>query len=383
MRARTISQIAQSTMALAIATAIVACGQPVTEIPTSPSPTSPSALGIIGIEISGPPTRTTTPGQPVQFTAAVRLEDGTLKDGSSVPAILWQSSDPSVIQVTQTGLATPMVSAGDALISAEIKGNRFLRATRALIVLPPGTFRLTGTVSEEGFSSIPIPGARVEMLSGTPVSITNESGQFKLYGVPPVADIRVSADGYGTRTFSVELSGDHNFRGFKLPFLGDRPSMSGNYTLFFDVESCGAMNPSTPSLPVAFHHRSYDAVVTQSETRVDVKLSGSLRTNASGQGDNFEGTVIAGGARFFLGDFYPEESPYASVVERLPDGRYLVFGGQVTVRGTPVTGYSGSLPDGGEHGRFVTLWDTNFPASNTAMVASCFGGSATVKFVPR
>jgi hypothetical protein len=160
--------------------------------------------------------------------------------------------------------------------------------------------------------------------------------------------------------------------------------MSGNYTAFFDVESCGAL-PGTPLIPVAFHHRSYDAVVTQSGTKVDVKLSGF-----SGQGDNFSGTVIAGtviagGARFFLNDFYPEEGLFGAVAERLaerlPDGRYLVFSGGFRVTGTPGTGYSGSFPDGAA--RFVTLWDANFPASNSAMVASCFGGSATVKFVPR
>jgi hypothetical protein len=160
--------------------------------PQAPRSTGP-ALGLIGIELSGP--STTTPGQPVQFTATVRLEDGTLKDGSSDPAILWRSSDPSVIQVTQTGLATPLVSQGAAGIHVEIKGDRFGRsATRELLVLPPGTFRLIGTVYEEGVASISIPGARVEVVSGTPVSFTNQHGGFVLYGVPPVADIRISAD---------------------------------------------------------------------------------------------------------------------------------------------------------------------------------------------
>src|SRR5262245_61123361 len=206
---------------ITLAAVTVTCDQPLTKIPLGPS-----ALPVDDIAIVGP--SSTAPGQSVQLSATVRMADGTMKTGFSHPDLRWRSSQPTVLQVSQTGLVTPLASQGETAIIVEMRAGSFTRsASREVVVLPPGTFRLSGVVSEEGLTSIKIPGARVEVTTGVPLTTTDESGLFKLYGVPPVADIRISADGYETRVFSVQLS-FNAFRSFTLPLIGERPSLTGH-----------------------------------------------------------------------------------------------------------------------------------------------------------
>ena len=53
-----------------------------------------------------------------------------------------------------------------------------------------------GAAGSAAFSSILVPDARVEVASGSPSTITNAFGSYRLYGVPPAADtFRISPSG--------------------------------------------------------------------------------------------------------------------------------------------------------------------------------------------
>lgn len=64
------------------------------------------------------------------------------------------------------------------------------------IVIPLGTYRLTGTVTESG---LPVSKATVAVTSGigTGLSVvTDLNGQYRIYGVAGAIDVTVSKDGY-------------------------------------------------------------------------------------------------------------------------------------------------------------------------------------------
>lgn len=74
------------------------CGGSSPSAPTSPVPPTVSQITLSG------PTRLTSIGQRAQFTASVRLSNGTTEDQTN--ASQWTSSDTSVFAVSATGLVT-------------------------------------------------------------------------------------------------------------------------------------------------------------------------------------------------------------------------------------------------------------------------------------
>ena len=374
MEPRTIRYVVLFGLALIVLT--VACDTPVTN-----NPTNPSAPPVSRFEILGPTNLPT--GQSVQLTANVTLADGTVKAASLDTGVVWRSSNTAAVQVTQTGIVTAIASQGEANITAQwrVNNNDVRSVTREVIIQPTGTFRLMGTVFEDGFSSIQVEGARVEVLPGSPFAIANAVGQYRLYGLPPEVEVRVSADGYETRTFSLQLSGN-TFRSFALPLTAGRPLFNGSYTLFIDAVTCP---PSfAPPLPSELQHRAYEAELTQTGTQIRVKLvGGQFRTDSQNKGDNFTGFVVAGGARFFLDsyaqfDYYGSTGiSYPSVAERLPDGRYLVPDGEIRLTGAPDSGLSGTF-----NFASLSLWDANFPDFASKSLGRC-AGQTTMRFVPR
>ena len=362
-------------LSLAVVVVTLACNQPATH-----NPTTPSVPFVNTVEVIGP--SSIAPGHAVQFFASMRLADGTVKSGSTATDVRWKSSNTSVLQVGPTGIVTPGANQGDATITADLRvGTTSRTATKEVIVQPDGTFRLVGQVTEQDAPNQQVGGARVEVVGGSSVATTDAFGNYRLYGVPAVADIRISANAYGTQTFSVQLAGNDT-RNFVLPLVGPRPGFSGNYTLLIDVAgSCTGFNPPLTS---DLQHRSYQAEVTQSGTALDVLLtSPQFRLNSLGLGNHFSGELINGGAKFTLGwydsYYYPYYGPtsYPSIAEQLPNGRYLVTQGFAMTTGTPGSGLTGTMTSSG-----MLLWDLVFPSSNSRLLGACFS-PITFKLNPR
>ena len=147
---------------LALVVALSACTDK-----ASVSPPSPSGPSVVSVTIDGP--STIAPEQSAQFKATVRLSDGTTKVAVA-PNVSWRTSG-SVLSINAAGLATAKTSTGEAIVTAVVSGlaqSSAASASREVVVLPDGTFRLVGTVTDAEFPTIPVSGARVQLASGSP-----------------------------------------------------------------------------------------------------------------------------------------------------------------------------------------------------------------------
>lgn len=357
MRMRVLS--GATAAAITLTGLVAACDDPVSRMPARPS-TPP----ISSVEIAGP--SSVAPGQSVQFTATARLSDGTTKIPQNVR---WRSSRTSFLQVNATGLATAGSQMGEVTLTAELPVSGGLRqSTKEIVIVPEGTFRIVGLVSEVESPATPVIGARVEVTPGALVATTDFEGRYRLYGVPTGANVRVSADGYVPQEQQLQIA-THATVNVQLPLSGPRLTLSGPYSLGIDLESgCQGSRP----LPVDLQHRRYEATLTQSGSAVEVVLTQpSFRLNSIGRGNRFSGRTDATGARFTLEPFffyyYPYYGPtgYPSVVERLSNGTFLV------TEGTVITTGSAASLSGLMNGAIVN-WDSRFPNSQF-LVGSCFG----------
>ena len=289
------------------------------------SPAGPST-DVLRVEINGP--SSIVPGQTASYSVIEYLSNGTTR---ALPSATWASSNPSLVQITSAGVATAQPQTGETTIS--VKTTR--SAGKEVLVLPAGTFRLVGTVTDADQTTVTIPGALVEVMGGGPSVTTNAVGGFRLYGVPPQAGIRVTRDGYRAVEEQVQLTG-HAARNFRLPLDGTLRNYSGNYTLVVEArESCGSPRPITSE----WKRRTYDATVLQSGSMLDVQLTEPRFVSSQGvRGDRFVGSVSPAGANFIIDwEYY---SPVANITERLPDGSTLYVFGTASTSGSPA-GLSG------------------------------------------
>jgi hypothetical protein len=356
---RTLALSGAAAAAIAVAGLVAACDDPVSRVPTRPS-----APSVVSIDITGP--NSIAPGQSVQFTATARLADGTTKIPQNVR---WRSSRTSFLQVSPTGLATAGALMGEIMLTAELTVSGGLRqSTKEIVIVPDGTFRLVGLVSEAESPVTPVTGARVEVTPGALAATTDFEGRYRLYGVPGDASVRVTADGYVAQEQRLQIA-THTTVNVQLPLSGPRLILNGPYFLGIDLESsCLGSSPLTADL----QHRRYEAMLTSSGSSVDVVLTApGFRLNSIGRGNRFNGRSASTGAKFTLEPFafyyYPYYGPagYPSVVERLANGTFLVTEATVTMTGSP------ALLSGVTSG-WLANWDSRFPTSQF-LLSSCFG----------
>ena len=198
------------------------------------------------------------------------------------------------------------------------------------MVLPDGTYRMVGVVTENVQPTTPIVGARVEVTGGTPLAaITDWDGRYRLYGVPGTADIRVTRDGYQPHVQRLQLT-EHVTQNFQLALSGMRLDLAGPYTLAIDVTCVPPRHPCAADL----RHRSYAAFLTQSGSTLEVVLTESsrFRVNSAGRGDRFSGRVDAAGATFNLEDFFFQYYFYGPMFLPLSEPRGAPLGRDVPRR---------------------------------------------------
>jgi hypothetical protein len=341
----------------------VGCDNPSSKLPTTPSPPATQ-----GITISGP--SSLAPGQSGQYFANVRLSDGGTKTVAS--GVQWSVSNPSFLSVDINGVVTAQPRVGEAFVRAQaFSGRSASFGQMEVIIVPTGTFRLTGTVTDGNSSSFRVPNALVEVTPG-PISTTTDSqGQFRLYGVPPDVDVKVTAAGYATVNQSLRLT-SHSSISVPLTPSGPRMMLSGPYLV--EVDTAGGCT----SLPAALQQRSYDADVTTTGSLVEVALTEPrFRINGTNRGNKFIGRATATGVIFTL-DYYGSyyygyygPAAYPNVAERLSDNTILVVEGTANTSGNS-SKVSGLL-DGG-----ITRWDPRFPTQGFWM-GSCGYGSTPVQ----
>lgn len=331
-------------MSLALAAVSVACNSP-----TAPSP--------IALEILGP--GTVAPGESQQFTAVFHQSNGetiVVTDSTT-----WTTEDPdlAVPAAADPGLVTGLV-AGETVLQARY-GN--VGRTRKILVLPSGTFRMRGHVTDQG---TPVWPAVVEVVSGPNADVfdvTDPSGAYALYGVPSDAEVRVSRDGYEPLVQRVMLVNNDDPVDFTLTPDFPRPDLSGTYTLTITADPACA-----GALPAAARTRTYDAVIEQMGPHVHVTLGGADFITAGGGGNGFSISVsrdqlianlAASGYDFYSYYYGP------SVMERLDSVTAYSPSGTAELQSVP-SGLSGPLD--GDISVFTGVGD---PLSNAELVALC------------
>jgi Bacterial Ig-like domain (group 2) len=288
------------------------------------APLSPSTDSSVSqLTIEGPDA--VPPAGTAQFTAIARYSDGATRDVTTEAA--WVSSNESVVRMSSNGLATA-VARGDVSISAVFARRTAVRSE--IMVLPPGTFRLIGSVRDFG---VPVSGSRVTVVSGegAGLAVNTSNGSYRLYGVAGDIEVQATADGYDDAAKRVRVS-SHQTLDFDLTPSVARESVAGDYTLTITA------GPACTDLPLDLRVRTYRAGIEQAGPSVTVTLSGAqFRDTPKGRQNRFGGIVqpgriifrIASASDYYLGDI-------SDVVEQLPAStlQYLTIVGDVTVTGS-------------------------------------------------
>lgn len=246
----------------------------------------------------------------------------------------------------------------------------FRRSSTEVIVVPAGTFRLSGVVSEAQTVDVPLGGARVEVVAGTGAGLsatTTEDGRYRLYGVSGLAELRVTKDGYQPLARSIDVR-DHQNEDFGLPLVQQRVTVSGVYTL-----RIAASAECREALPEEARVRTYAATLTQDGPNVHARLSGgTFVLLRSGRGNGFQGRLAGDQLTFSLtkysNTYYKGYGqPYADLAEQISPSRYIV------VDGTAVMRASASQMTGSLEGSFQLYKDD--PRWSPAKIAECRSGS--------
>lgn len=311
---------------LALAVASVACN----------SPTAPSA---VAVEIVGPVS--VAPGESQGFTAVLHQANG--ESLVVTDQAMWTTENPELAapSASTPGLVTGLI-AGETILRAQYEN---VAGGKTILVLPHGTFRMRGHVTDQG---VPVWPAVVEVASGPYAGVfdvTDPSGAFALYGVPSEAEIRVSRDGYEPLVQRVMLVNNDDPVDFALTPDFPRPDLSGAYTLTISADPACARD-----LPAAARVRTYDAVLEQRGPQIDVTLGGGDFIIAQGRGNGFSIHVsrdqltadlqaLSNSNFYYYYDYYYGPS---SVLERLDSGTAYSPSGAAELGSVP-SGLSGSL----------------------------------------
>ena len=299
------------------------------------SPTAPSKTSKVParLEIQGP--RAVAPGETVQFTATLHFSDRSTQDVTGVA--VWRTQQAQVLTVSSTGAVT-----GHARGETRISASHGLSATRDVMVLPAGTFRLMGAVFETGSVPIAVSGATITVTNSPAAGLsatTDGSGRYQLYGVSGDIELAIRREGYASTVERVVVT-DHHVRNFELGLLRPREDYSGTYTMTVFVDGTTCDGP----LPDGAGVRKYTADVSQFGPELVVRLSGATFVSGGGDaGSRFRGRVDPNQVVLTLRPFDPYYYYYfPDVVEQLTDSWQLVVSGTATLTGAPA-GLSGIL----------------------------------------
>jgi hypothetical protein len=242
---------------------------------------------------------------------------------------IWTSGNGRLASVVAPGHVTGH-ERGTAMIEARLDGHR---GRREVFVLPTGTFRLYGRLTE--LHHIPLAGARVEVTTGAGAGLTATTdidGVFYLYGVAGATTLRVSRDGYSSKTHTITVL-EHQWITIELSSIGNRPDLSGTYTLTISAANECGIGPGTGNLPDEVRVRSYPVTAQQDGSDLLVSVSG-VEFNQT-----FWGYVQSDTAIFWLRN--PDDG--TPIGQRLSTSRTFWIEGTAVVAITPGSRLEGTL----------------------------------------
>ena len=346
---------ALTSLACGLTLASSACDQKAPTAPT-PQPTTP-ASPIVSLAIVAP--SEVAPGATFQLTANESRADGSVKNVSATATWTVQNASSSseapaaILQVSASGLATAR-NRGEVIVRASVGS---LQALTRVMVLPPGTFRISGSVNEGG---VGLEGSTVTVTSGVGEGLTTRTsqyGSFALFGVSGAVTIQAQTAGYLDAVQQLNVSSHRNV-GFAVVPTQPRSDFSGTYTLTITAQ---AVCPS--AFPVAAKRRVYTASVRQEiQGQLWVTLSGVDFSVHSGYGRSFFGQVTSyGDVRFWMSQDYYYSDEY-DIAEHFGETALLIDA-SLSTRGTP------DLISGYLEGKIIVAGSATYPF--TPFAASC------------
>jgi hypothetical protein len=343
MKSRIVSRCGRHHLAGIVAATVVAfalasCGHdqktptapstPVT--PTTPTPTPLPTLQRVTLTV---PT-SIAPGESVQARASAVMSDGSIQDVTSLAQ--WSAGDRRRLDVNSSGIATGVAS-GEGFVFARYQTRS---ASATVIVVPAGTYRLRGVVTDEGQ---PLDQATVTVVGGVGAgaeAVTFPNSGYVLYGVGGHVRLQIKRDGYLNLIQELDVT-DHRTVDFAMTIDHPREQVGGRYTLAIGGR-CTVGSLQGADLP-----RTYEATVNQSGARLEVILSGADFLVTGGRGNRVEGTIDGlGRVKLVIGDtspyYYYSYTGQYDIVERLAGTTVLVANGFVAATSSP-SRISGSL----------------------------------------
>ena len=295
--------------------------------PASPTPGAP-APGLVRLELLAPDT--IAPGASLQLTVNALRSDGSVENVTAQAQ--WTSSNAAVLEISSTGILTANAR-GEAFISASYQHQG---ASRHALVLPAGTYRLSGRVTDAGFG---IAGTTVTVIGGIgegQAAITVGDGSYQLFGVSGHVRLQAKSGGYLNRIEEIDVT-DHRAFDFEIVSDRERPDLRGRYTFTVGGGTCPGPFPAAAST------RSYGATVTQDGGRLTVALTDASFVVTRGRGDHLDGFIDAKGrVRFTIGDGGYYSDGEHDIVERFTDAAVLIVDGIATAQ-VSASGITGTL----------------------------------------
>jgi Carboxypeptidase regulatory-like domain len=236
----------------AVMVGLAACG--------GDSPAGPSGNPIVtGLTINGP--AQIAPGETARFTATGKFSDGSTQDMTTRASWFGGSG---VARLSGPGQFEG-VQPGETRVGASFA--RFSSQSQPLLVLPPGTFKLSGTVRD---ASGVIEGVVMEArLGGASKTVTtSRDGRYAFYGVAGAVELLASARGYETQDLTFTIN-EHTVRDVSLATTTMPLELAGTWTF-----SVSASSPCSDAWPEATRHTEVTANITQQGTRLDVRFNG-------------------------------------------------------------------------------------------------------------
>jgi len=273
-------------------------------------PTTPEPGRVTSLELTGPDS--ISPGGTEQFRVTARTLNGVGRDVTTEAS--WNSADTSIVTVASDGRATGGLR-GETDVRATFSG---MTGVRRVMVLPPGTFKLSGRVLD---ANVAVTDARVEVTAGSATGLwtLTRDGHYALYGVSGTTEVTVTKQGYHPHLERLDVN-RHLLHNLSLALIEPRWDPSGTYTM-----TVTAAPECRDALPEEARARTYPASI-------------AVESNLSYAGIRFPGTQFVSmnwwfweAARIGANSLTLEASDYHNygppLVERLSPARYFLVEG--------------------------------------------------------
>jgi hypothetical protein len=281
---------------------------------------------VTAIRVSGP-TRV-APGASAEYTATAGFSDGSSKDVTTQAT--WSPTGHfGALYFTGAGTAQA-ANRGESVVTARLNSKN--SAPLTVLVLEPGTFRVSGAVTESAGRAL--PGVTVEIVSGTGAGLqakTDFRGHYALYGAAGTVELRASAEGFDQRVDQKSITNEASVD-FMLTSLVPPADIAGTWLL--------ALSPSPScrdNFPEIARERKYEVHFVQQGTGLRLTISGP--TLEVWNPDENGGTVFGQSVAFgFIGDTDYGSWSSTDLLDRLSETESLGFDGYVqgTVAGSEI-----------------------------------------------